>query len=327
MLIPKQTILEVTTNCNLKCKYCPTVDGHLPSGQMSMEFFKSIVDRVEFDSTVVCFLNGEPLLHPNYYEMIKYVTDRKHKTYITTNGSIWNNDLFELITDETSCFQIVFSLDGLPDSRSRSIEIARPGSNREVILKNINRFRELKVKKNSSIDMSVKICERGQDYEEIENYIEYWLTQEGIDYVCLGKPLIQENEESMRVYPCQYSDHNFMVIRWDGTLARCSYNEKASFDGANFGKLDFTTPLLEVYNNDAYTKFRQDQRAGTFSKPCDTCGYAYTGIGWKGILTTRKQDSKLYGQKVFYKQDYYNQFFSLKERSKPDEYYKVQELK
>jgi sulfatase maturation enzyme AslB (radical SAM superfamily) len=321
--IPKQIDIEVTTKCNLRCKYCPSVDGTLPTGHMDLDYFKSIIDRVNFETAIVCWLNGEPLLHPNYYEMVKYVTDRNHKMYITTNGTIWNDDLFEHITNDTSCYQIIFSLDGLPDSKSKSIEIARPGSNRETIVKNIERFRELKIKKNSKLDMAIKICDRGQDYQEFEAFIEYWLTKEGISYVCLGKPLVQENDKSMRIYPCQYSDHNFMVIRWDGVLARCSYNEKASFEGANFGKLDMTTPLLEVYNNELYTKFRENQRNGIFTGPCISCGYAYTGHGWKGQIQSRNEAGELYGKTIYYRQDYYNQFFSLVDRGKPDAYYKM----
>jgi radical SAM protein with 4Fe4S-binding SPASM domain len=327
ILIPKQIDIEVTTKCNLKCKYCPSVDGHLPTGHMDLKLFKSIVDRIDFETTVVCWLNGEPLLHPDYFEMVKYVTDRNHKMYITTNGTIWNNELFEHITDDTSCYQIIFSLDGIPDKKSKSIELARPGSDREKILKNIRRFIDLKNEKKSKIDLAVKICERGQDWQEIEEYIDYWLSTDGIDFVCVGKPLTMENEKSMRVYPCQYSDNNFMVIRWDGTLAKCSYNEKASFPGMNFGKIDYETPLLEIYNNEAYTYFRQEQRNGVFSKPCDTCGYAYTGHGYRGEIRTRNKAARLYGEDITFRMDYYNMIFSLKQNGKPDDYYKTPEDK
>ena len=292
---------------------------------MDFDFFTSVIDRIDFDCTVVPWLNGEPLMHPRYYEMIKYITDRDIPCYITTNGTIWNEDLFGHILQRegTSCYQIIFSLDGLWDEKSRSIEKARPGTDREVVRENIQNFLNLKIYNHSPIDTCVKICRRGQDYEEIEDYVIYWLQQPGIDFVCVGGALVDDDVDDMRVYPCQYSDNNFMVIKSDQRVAFCAYNDEMTNNpDYAVGVLDKTTPLLDFYNNEKYTKFREDQRNGIFHEPCKSCGFAYTGHGIVGVVHFRREGVD-FGP-VYYHQDYYNQFFSLKKKLKRNEYYAME---
>ena len=230
--IPNQVLVETSSVCNLKCKLCPAVMDSAQSMFMDLNLFKSIVDRVvkeDFNPVVTPWINGEPLLHPDYYEMVKYITDRHLRTYVTTNGTIWNEDLFQHITSGSSFYQLVFSLDGLWDEKSKSIEIARPGSDRDLIRGNIQRFINLKRHKGNKLDLCIKICQRGQDWEEIENFISYWL-HNGADFVCVGAALDKINPESMRLYPCQYSDFNFIVIKSDGRVVRCAYNDVATND-------------------------------------------------------------------------------------------------
>ncbi len=322
--IPKQLDIEVTAACNLACKGCPRqVDLNK---HMSLELYGSIVDRAKIempDTTIVMWLNGEPLLHPHYYEMVKYTTNANIQCNVTTNGMIWNPRLFELIVQENSCYQIMFSLDGLPAAWSRSIEVARPGSDRVIILENIRSFREMKVNAGNNIDMGIKIVRRGQDWEEVERYISHWLHVPGIDFVCVGDLLTEHNEKSMRIFPCQYSDNAFMIIKYDGRITYCSYNDgMVNVVENRAGYLDMTTPLIELYNSEEMMSFREDQRKGIFTEVCKHCGFSYSGFGFKGVVTFR--DPKLDLPKVYYHRDYYNQFFSLVEKGRPDDYYLAQ---
>jgi radical SAM protein with 4Fe4S-binding SPASM domain len=317
---PLQVDIEVSSRCNLRCKGCP-INYQSDRGRfMDLDLFKSIVDRINWDCTLVPWLNGEPLLHPDYTEMIKYITKADKRAYITTNGMQWNEELFQHITEPNSIYQIIFSLDGLPHEFSRSIELARPGSNRKTILGTIERFLELREKKGKYIDVAVKICERGQDYEEIENYIYYWLKR-GVSYVCVGKMLDAVNDSEMRIYPCRYSDNMFMVIRVDGEVVACSYHPVAHNENYfGFGNVRNDTPLLEIYNNEKMQKFREDQKQGIFRGPCRNCGFAYTGDGFKGMVKFRNAERKEMGW-VSVHYDYYNTFYSLRPSLKPDQFY------
>jgi MoaA/NifB/PqqE/SkfB family radical SAM enzyme len=319
MIIPKQLIIETTSRCNLSCRFCPNTVLGEKGRDMDIDFFESIVERINFKTVVIPWMNGEPLLHPHYTQMIKYLTSRKLPCYITTNGMIWNEDLFNHITDPTSCYQLIFSLDGLLDSESSSIEKARPGSNRKKIKEHILKLIDLRDRKKSNLTVATKLCQRGQDWEEVESYIDFWL-REGVDYVCIGRNLTDDNTPGMRTSPCQYFDNNFMVIRADGRLVACAYNDAVVNRGAlPLGYLDSTTPLLEVYNNEAYQSLRDSQNRGEYPGPCKTCGFAYTGQGMTGVVKLRNK--ALLQSPIYFHKDYYNEFFSLTKRWKDESYY------
>jgi MoaA/NifB/PqqE/SkfB family radical SAM enzyme len=314
MRIPRQVVIEVSSKCNLRCIGCPINTDESGGGFMSFSFFKSIIDRIDFPTTVVPWLNGEPLLNPEYGKMIDYLISRKQRFYTTTNGHYWRADFFERVMQpDSTCYQIIFSLDGLPTDNSRSIELARPGSIRRKVLSTIYSALDLKKKMQSNIDIAVKICERGQDYEEFENYISYWLYQ-GVDYVCVGKMLENENvSRGFRIYPCRYFNDMAMEIRWDGRVVPCSYHDKVmNFGALPMGILDEKVNLLDFYNNEAYSKLREQHADGDFPAPCDTCGFAYTGDGFLGEVTFKNK--ALGDRTIYWHQDYYNSFYSFKKK-------------
>lgn len=327
MRTPKFVALEITSRCQLRCKGCFSTPQDYPKGDMEERFFQSVIDRMDPERMLLNpYANGEPLLHPHVCEMVEYATARGVKNYITTNGMIFNRRLFTHILEHPDlCYQLIFSLDGLWEARSRSIELARPGSSRERIRTTIERTLELKKQMNSPLDIMVKICERGQDHEEIERYVSYWLQQEGISAVIVGRLFTSFSTEGFRIFPCQYSDDQFMLIRWDQTARMCMYHPGVMNGGLlPIGRLDEKTPLLEFYNNPAYRSFREAQALGNFPEPCATCGISYTGSGIRGSVYFRSPT--LEQREIFFRQDHYNTFYSLVEKRKPDGSYGYQPL-
>lgn len=332
--VPKQIIIEPTSRCNLACLGCPIFleTGYEP-GDMDVGYFKSIVDRVVTEgldnTTLVLFFNGEPLIHPRYTEMVQYVVDRKVPAYITTNGTIWNQELFELVMQPNSIYQLIVSIDGLFEEWSNSIEIARPGTIRKVLWRNMNRLLELRdfyapegwqdaeaagdhSVRHSHVDLATKMVARGQDFAEVEKYVDYWLGR-GTSYVCVGRMLDGDVDSRQRIHPCQYFDPNFMCVRWDGRVVACAYNEGMSNeDKAQLGHLPQDGSLVEFYNNPSYQQIRWEQEQGIFKDPCDTCGFNYTGMGWDG--TVKFRDQQFTQLPISYHRDYYNEFYSLFDR-------------
>ncbi len=321
MKVPKMLIIEVTNRCNLKCKGCPTCSGDavFPLGDMDWELFTSIVDRaaVEMPDASVClWMLGEPTLHPQYLDMCRYISAAGLRFYVTTNLTRWHEDLIRfLLSADSTCYQIIVSMDGLP--HIGNIAKARPGTDERVLLGNVRRLIDTKREMRSTCDIAVKICERGQDHEEIEDYVMTWANE--VDYVCVGKLLTERNDVSMRAYPCQFFDSQFMSIRWNGTLILCDYNLEAANELAgSYGVVDKATPLLDLYNCPAIEARREAQNRGQYLAPCDKCGIAYTGAGIRGKVVFRADTEK---REVFFKQDYYNSFYSIHDKRKPDAYY------
>lgn len=73
--MPPFIMIEPTSICNLKCPLCPSGTGKLErtKGFMDINLYKKVIDEVK-DTTIMIILwnQGEPLLHENLIEMIRY---------------------------------------------------------------------------------------------------------------------------------------------------------------------------------------------------------------------------------------------------------------
>lgn len=88
---PPVLMIEPTNICNLRCPLCPSGNGTLkrPKGYMSLDTFKKIIDQVHKHSFMVVLWNqGEPFLNDEILKMIKYASDHKMFTLLSTNGNL-----------------------------------------------------------------------------------------------------------------------------------------------------------------------------------------------------------------------------------------------
>ncbi|MDQ7837062.1 MAG: radical SAM protein [Thermodesulfobacteriota bacterium] len=86
-------MIEPTNICNLRCTFCAL---QMPGGHsaekkkqyLDVATYKKIIDEVK-DSLIFLFLylGGEPFLHKNIFDLIKYASDRGISVVIATNGS------------------------------------------------------------------------------------------------------------------------------------------------------------------------------------------------------------------------------------------------
>jgi radical SAM protein with 4Fe4S-binding SPASM domain len=97
--LPAQITLYVAYPCNLRCKHCylygvadyvpEYMDRSMPQ-YMSEEIFRAAVDPLLESPTplTVCFMGGEPVLHPRLADMVRHLKSRPH-VYVdmNTNGT------------------------------------------------------------------------------------------------------------------------------------------------------------------------------------------------------------------------------------------------
>ena len=82
----KYVQLEITTRCNYACFYCAGRD--MPQQDMAWATFTGIVDAIAVPGATVSLQGeGEPTLHPRFWDMVAYVHSKRHRPYTIINGS------------------------------------------------------------------------------------------------------------------------------------------------------------------------------------------------------------------------------------------------
>ena len=87
--LPLGIAFEPTNSCNLKCKECPTGLNILtrPKGKINFELYKNTLDRIApVLTTIIFYFQGEAYLNHDIYKLIKYASDKKVYSILSTNA-------------------------------------------------------------------------------------------------------------------------------------------------------------------------------------------------------------------------------------------------
>lgn len=116
---PIWLLIYVSDLCNLRCEMCPHHSGKtnnfefqkkLDNKFISLEMLEKIYKK--FPEAIFVMLGGvgEPLLHPQFKDIVKLTAKYKKKINIITNGTLLNDDLIEFLMKEKMLNQISISL-------------------------------------------------------------------------------------------------------------------------------------------------------------------------------------------------------------------------
>lgn len=111
MKIPLFVHIEITTRCNVGCPQC-YCSSTLNGKDMEIDLYKIIIDEIK-EIQVPCILitGGEPLIHPQLFEMIKYATEKNISVIISTSGVNIDDEICKkLLTSNIS--EVCVSLNG-----------------------------------------------------------------------------------------------------------------------------------------------------------------------------------------------------------------------
>ncbi|WP_192814699.1 radical SAM protein, partial [Treponema pedis] len=113
MKFPLQVGLNVTNKCNLKCVHCSKKNKN-----EDMLNWKEIIDICKNKEVLNIYLTGgEPFLHNDILEIIKYIKEKKITLSILTNGILLTEhicrNLAALLNNNTDYMQI--SIDSVYD--------------------------------------------------------------------------------------------------------------------------------------------------------------------------------------------------------------------
>ncbi|UCC68393.1 MAG: radical SAM protein [Armatimonadota bacterium] len=132
--LPARADIEPTTHCNFHCPHCPhTAAPTAARNHLSLADFARILDQLPTVYRIKLVGLGEPLLNPEFFDMVRAARRQRVRVLTTTNGSLLDPDRRrELLTSGLNHLNI--SIDAAdPDTHAR----LRPGSHLEQIAEGI----------------------------------------------------------------------------------------------------------------------------------------------------------------------------------------------
>src|SRR5437879_1373607 len=122
--MPISISIEPTTSCNLRCPECPSGLRSFtrPTGMMKRELFESIVDQLPTLSYLIFYFQGEPYLHTELLDMVKYASKKKIYTATSTNAHFLNDEAARK-TVESGLDRLIISIDGTEQETYQSYRV------------------------------------------------------------------------------------------------------------------------------------------------------------------------------------------------------------
>jgi uncharacterized protein len=181
----RQIVLNVTDNCNLRCRYCPYTCTHLGKRShqkkyMTQDVAKKSIDYLLEHSTeqkgfiAVGFYGGEPLLNFQLIKWcIKYISNIYTKDVpiiysITTNGTLINKEVIEFLIKNNVVLFI--SLDGPKKIHdNHRIDMHGKGTFNRII-RNIEMIKNISHSYyKSNVRFSI-VLTGGTDYQQLDDF-------------------------------------------------------------------------------------------------------------------------------------------------------------
>lgn len=101
--------VEITNICNLKCSFCPGTKRK--KEYISLEKFEVILKKLQGKiEYLYLHLMGEPLLHPNFKDILSVCEKYGFKVIITTNGTLLNTQNAKEILASKAIYKVSVSV-------------------------------------------------------------------------------------------------------------------------------------------------------------------------------------------------------------------------
>lgn len=274
--MPMSISFEPTTSCNLRCPECPSGLRSFtrPTGMLEGDLFRKTIDELhETLLYLIFYFQGEPYLHPEFTELVRYASQKGIYTATSTNAH-YLSDTNAKKTVESGLDRLIVSIDGTTQD---TYEQYRVGGKLHKVIEGTKRVIEWKKKLGSSTPHIVFQFLVVKPNEHQIDELKQLAAQIGVDEVGLktaqiydyeqGSPLIPTLEEYSR-YAKQpdgsyriknkFIDHcwkmwHSCVITWDGLVVPCCFDKDAHYRLGNLSKQSFA----EAWNSSAYMEFRK----------------------------------------------------------------------
>lgn len=191
-------VWELTLRCNAKCIHCGSFAGQPRNNELTIDEIFNIIDQLtELNCSNINLLGGEIFLHPQWKDIINYLSHKNFNVSIITNGSYLTPENLGFLKD-SNVKNIGISLDGgisqthdqmrnLPGNYNQIIDNIRHSQQKEMnisIITTVSKFniKELYFLKELLLKENVKLWQIqtasshqcGKDYLSLDDF-EYYV--------------------------------------------------------------------------------------------------------------------------------------------------------
>jgi MoaA/NifB/PqqE/SkfB family radical SAM enzyme len=189
---PSQVMVDVTEICNLACVHCPhpqfEKSEHYGARNLDPALNHKMVEEVrvhgkERTQFIRYTSNGEPLVHPQIYDMLEDAVEHSGAfVTLTTNGTILNAQRVEKLL-ASGLHLIDISIDALSDETYAQIRV---GGRLETTRANVIRLLQIRASIKAKTKIIISFVEQPQNMNEAEGFKKFWGDQ-GADQVILRR--------------------------------------------------------------------------------------------------------------------------------------------
>ncbi len=270
---PLHLDVEITTICNLLCPMCPRTQmvekNHFSNlGIMKTDDFKYIIDQGSENSLCSIKLNylGEPLVHPNLVEMVRYAKDKGIvDVMFNTNGALLTEKVSKHLLD-AGLDKLFLSFDSPDEEQYEQIRI---GAKYEVVLENIQNFFKLKVEKYPHVQVRVSMVMMSDDPEVKKDFV--LLFEDTADAVGFDEYRDTDDTSKKPVihgFACSQL-YQRMFLRLNGDVSVCCADNRGEYIVGNWKR----ESLKDIWHNDRYSTIRKLHKGGLYHTlaMCSAC--------------------------------------------------------
>lgn len=267
--------IEPTNQCNLKCPQCATGSGKIKrkTNHLSFTIYKKIINELS-DSLcyLVLFNQGEPFLHDELIEFIRYAKSKNIYVITSTNGHFLTQNICEQFI-LAGLDAIIISLDGADEQSYKQYRIN--GNFNQVIegIKRLTYLRRSLHKKNPSIFIQFLVMKHNEHQLEQMIHVAKAL---GVDRLLVKTVQVDNEHEAQAFLPqnenlsrytfkknklqLKKSIHKLCGRLWtsstilcDGRVVPCCFDKNGDF---NLGSIAHDNSFLTIWRSKKYENFR-----------------------------------------------------------------------
>lgn len=109
---PFLIVWDITTRCNLRCRHCYSTAGRPSPKELTTEEAARVIDDLaDMGVAAIAFSGGEPLLRPDFFDLVREARDRGIFPAVATNGTLITKEVARRLK-EAGVGYVQISLDG-----------------------------------------------------------------------------------------------------------------------------------------------------------------------------------------------------------------------